>query len=130
MSNEVQCPISQCTMHPTGPQAHTPRRLNKIKVTLNMCTSCRLPHLSSLLAVAIHLSSSWECILLLRDTTEGLNKHIDNPAQGAEEVCDTSSGACISARKKSISMDHNNNSTRDGELCDAHTKRTPSHNSN
>ena len=67
---------------------------------------------------------------VLRDTTEGLNKHIDNPAQGAKEVCDTSSGACISARKKSISTDHNNNSTRDGELCDAHTERTPSHNSN
>ena len=67
---------------------------------------------------------------VLRDTTEGLNKHINNPAQGVEEVYDTSSGACISARKESISTDHNNNSTRDGELCDTHTEPTPSHNSN
>ena len=67
---------------------------------------------------------------VLRDTTEGLNKHNDNPAQGVEEVYDTSSGACISARKKSISTDHNNNSTRDGESCDTHIEPTPSHNSN
>ena len=59
--------------------------------------------------------------MVLRDMTKGLNKHINNPAQGAEEVYDTSSGACISARKKNISTDHNNNSTRDGELCDTHT---------
>ena len=60
---------------------------------------------------------------------EGLNKYNDNPAQGTEEVYDTSSGACISARKVSISTDHNNNSTRDGVSCDIHTEPTPSHNS-
>ena len=55
VKSNVQYHISQCTMHPTGPQAHTACRLNKtiIKVTLNMCTSCPLPHLSSLLAVII-----------------------------------------------------------------------------
>ena len=67
---------------------------------------------------------------LLRDTTEGLNKHNDNPAQGAEEVHDTSSGACITARKESVPMDRNNNSTRDGVSCDTHTEPAPSHNSN
>ena len=36
---------------------------------------------------------------VLRDTTEGLNKHIDNPAQGAEEVYDTSSGLSLHAGK-------------------------------
>ena len=67
---------------------------------------------------------------VLRDTTEGLNKYNDNPAQGTEEVHDTSSGACISARKESIPTDHNNNSTRDGVLYDTHTEPIPSHNSN
>ena len=63
---------------------------------------------------------------VLRDTTEGYN---DNPAQGSEEVCNTSFGACISACKESIPMDHNNNSTRDGVSSDIHTESTPSHNS-
>ena len=67
---------------------------------------------------------------VLRDTTEGFNKHNNNPAQGAEEVHDTSSGACISARKESIPTNHNNNSTWDGVSCDTHTEPTPSHNSN
>ena len=66
---------------------------------------------------------------VLRDMGEGLNKYNDNPAQGTEEVYDTSSGACISARKVSISTDHNNNSTWDGVSCDIHTEPTPSHNS-
>ena len=57
---------------------------------------------------------------VLRDTTEGYN---DNPAQGSEEVYNTSSGTCISARKESIPMDHNNNSTRDGVSSDIHTNQ-------
>ena len=67
---------------------------------------------------------------VLRDMTEGINKHNNNPAQGAEEVHDTSSGACITAHKESVPTDHNNNSTRDGVSCDTHTEPAPSHNSN
>ena len=57
--HEVQCPMKSNVQYHNAqciPQAHKPCRLNKtiIKVTLNMCTSCPLPHLSSLLAVAIH----------------------------------------------------------------------------
>ena len=63
---------------------------------------------------------------LLRDTGEGCNKYNDNPAQGTE----TSSGACISARKASVSTDRTNNSTRDRVSCDIHTEPTSSHNSN
>ena len=46
---------------------------------------------------------------VLRDMTEGLNKHNDNPAQGVEKVHDTLSGAGIAARKESIPTDHNKN---------------------
>ena len=63
---------------------------------------------------------------VLRDTGEGHNKYNDNPAQGTE----TSSGACTSARKASVSTDLTNNSTQDRVSCGIHTKPTPSHNSN
>ena len=66
---------------------------------------------------------------VLRDMGEGLNKYNDNPALRTEEVYDTSSGACISARKASMSTDHSNNSTWDGVSRDMHTEPTPSHNS-
>ena len=63
---------------------------------------------------------------VLKDTGEGRNECNDNPAQETE----TSSGACTTARKASISSDLTNNSTRDGVLCDIHTEPTSSHNSN
>ena len=67
---------------------------------------------------------------VLRDTTEGLNNQSDNPAQGVEEVHDTSAGASISARNERISMYRSDKSTRDGESCDVHTQQATSHNSN
>ena len=67
---------------------------------------------------------------VLKDTGEGHNKYNDNPAQGTEEIYNTSSGACISTRKASVSTDHTNNSTRDRVSCDIHTEPTPSHNLN
>ena len=72
--------------------------------------------------------SSHRCVL--RDTTKGLNKHNDNPAQGVEKVHDTSLGAGIAAHKESIPTDHNKNCTRDGVSCNTHTEQTPSHNLN
>ena len=72
---------------------------------------------------------------VLRDTTEGLNKQNDNPAQRkiapqAEEVHDTSAGASISARNERISMYCSDKNTLDGESCDVHTQQATSHNSN
>ena len=64
--------------------------------------------------------------VLLKDTGEERNKYNDNPAQETE----TSSGACTTARKASISSDLTNNSTRDRVSCDIHTEPTSSHNSN
>ena len=57
--HEVPCPRKSNVQYHNAqciPQAHTPCRLSKaiIKATLNMYTSCPLPHLSLLLAVAIH----------------------------------------------------------------------------
>ena len=63
---------------------------------------------------------------VLKDTDEGCNKCNDNPAQETE----TSSGACTTARKASISSDLTNNSTQDRVSCDIHTEPTSSHNSN
>ena len=51
---------------------------------------------------------------VLKDTGEGRNEYNDNPAQETE----TSSGACTTARKASISPDLTNNSTRDRVSCD------------
>ena len=59
---------------------------------------------------------------VLKDTGEGRN----TTRSGTE----TSSGACISARKASVSTELTKNSTRDRVSCDSHTKPTPSHNSN
>ena len=72
---------------------------------------------------------------VLRDTTEGLNKQNDNPAQRkitpqAEEVHDTSAGASISARNEQISTYRGEKNTWDGESCDVHTQQATSHNSN
>ena len=90
-------------------------------------------HIMSLATLVIVVGCGHPSVIIMgvHTAVEGHDRRTQQTyPQGAEEVCDTSSGACISARKKSISMDHNNNSTRDGELCDAHTKQTPSHNSN
>ena len=59
---------------------------------------------------------------VLKDTGEGRNEDNDNPAQGTEEIYNTSSGAGISARKASVSTDHTNNSTRDRVSCDIHPR--------
>ena len=64
--------------------------------------------------------------MVLKDMGEGRNKYTDNPAQETE----TSSGACTTACKASISSDLTNNSTRDRVSCDVHTKPISSHNSN
>ena len=64
---------------------------------------------------------------VLKGMGEGRNKYYDNPAQGTET--ETSSGACTTTRKASISSDLTNNSTRDRVSCDIHTKPTSSHNS-
>ena len=69
---------------------------------------------------------------VLRDTTEGLNKQNDNPAQRkitpqTGEVHDTSVGASISARNERISTYCSDKSTLDGESYDVHTQY---HNSN
>ena len=63
---------------------------------------------------------------VLKDMGEGRNEYNNNPAQETE----TSSGACTTARKASISPDHTNNSTRDRVSCDIYTEPTSSHNSN
>ena len=59
---------------------------------------------------------------VLRDTTKGLNKQNDNPAEGVEEVQDTSAGASISTHNTRILTYRDNKSTRDRESCDAHTQ--------
>ena len=63
---------------------------------------------------------------VLKDTGKGRNEYNDNPAQETE----TSSGACTTAHKASISPDLTNISTRDRVSCDIHTEPTSSHNSN
>ena len=63
---------------------------------------------------------------LLQDTDEGRNKSNDNPVNPARGT-ETSSGACISARRTSISTDITSNSNQDGVSSDTHTGPTPSH---
>ena len=98
--------------------------------TLNMCADFftkplqgmlfyRLRDLIMNIAPESHHHSSHRSVL--RDTGEGLNKSNENPAQGTEEVYNTSSGACVSARKENIPTHHNNSGTRDGVSCDVHT---------
>ena len=67
---------------------------------------------------------------LWRDMTEGLNKQNDNPAEGVEEVQDTSAGASISTHNTRILTYRDNKSTRDRESCDVHTQQATSHNLN
>ena len=63
---------------------------------------------------------------VLQDTDEGRNKSNDNPANPAQGT-ETSSGACISARRTNISADITSNSNQDGVSSDTHTGPTPSH---
>ena len=65
-------------------------------------------------------------MLLLQDTDEGRNKSSDNPANPAQGT-ETSSGACIPARRMSISTDITSNSNQDGVSSNTHTEPTPSH---
>ena len=67
---------------------------------------------------------------VLRDTTEGLNKQNNNPAQGVDVVHNTLAGASVSARNERRSMyhkEHSPHSPRDGESCDV--QQATSHNS-
>ena len=63
---------------------------------------------------------------VLQDTDEGRNKSRDNPANPAQGT-ETSSGACIPARRMSISTDITSNSNQDGVSSNTHTEPTPSH---
>ena len=63
---------------------------------------------------------------VLQDTDEGRNKSNDNPANTAKGT-ETSSGACISARRTSISADITSNSDQDRVSSDTLTGPTTSH---
>ena len=62
---------------------------------------------------------------VLQDTNEGRNKSSDNPANSAQGT-ETSSGACIPARRISISTDITSNSSQDGVSSNTHTGTTSS----